>query len=389
MCAPDPARLSRALTAPGLNWDDLLYRADGHGITPLLCGLWRRLELMDRVPAPARSRVEQAYADNAVRNADAGRELHELMERMAEARVESLVLKGLPLIRQLYDDPAERVLYDLDLLAQSVQEAERGYRALLDAGYMPVPTKPGAAVEKHLPSVWRANGFVRREYLFDVTLLRPVEMHLTLWDRNWRGLTLGVLPALWERSRVVDIDGMRVRTLSPEDTCVHLCVHLATHLVEREARLGQASDVARLLLSRASTLDWQYIVQAGDDARVIRLVYLALRVVGALTGAPLPPASILETLAARTPPALRQWAEQQSGNDLLAMDYRRVDLARAYSLTFAAADSWRESASVVRFALLPSRDALRQEYGGDSLLEYARHAGRRGRAYFNARLKRA
>lgn len=381
---PDAAQIRAQLTVPNLDWDDVLYLADGHGITPLLYKLWERLDLLALVPPHAQTRMAQAYRDNATRNTDARREFRELMGMMDKAGVETIVMKGLPLLDLLYPDPAERVLYDFDLLARDETQARRGYEQLLAAGFTPVPQKAGAAVSKHLPSVWRLNGYVRRGYLFDVAQPRPVEMHVTLWDTQWRGLDLLPLPDLWARSRQIQVGDALARVMSLEDTCVHLCMHLATHLVEREARVGQAIDIARLLAKQGTRIDWADVIATSERAHITRFVYLALRAVNTLTGAPLPPQEVMNALRAKTPAGLRTWVEQNGANDLLAMDFRNTDLARAYALTFAAAESWREKARVVRFALLPPMDALQAEYGGRGPWLYARHLEGRGRVYLAA-----
>jgi hypothetical protein len=180
------------------------------------------------------------------------------------------------------------------------------------------------------------------------------------------------------------VDGVAVRVLSAADTLVYLCVHLATHLVEREARVGQAVDIARFLRLHADALDWDAALAAGRAARVSRFVYLALYATERLTGAPLPPPAVLDALRADTPERLREWVERDGATDLLAMDYRVTDLTRAYALTFAAARSWGERARVVRFALLPPMDTLRAEYGGRGPWLYARHLQGRGRVYLAA-----
>lgn len=386
--APDADTVHAALTRSPLDWDDVFYLADGHGITPLLYRIWHTQGILSLIPESARQLLEQAYRDNRTRNEDALRDFRDLCALMENAGVEILVLKGLPLLFQLYPDPAERVLYDFDFLAPDELAARRGYDALGAAGFTPVPTKPGATVQKHLPSLWRANGFVRRGYLFDVAQPRPVEMHLSLWDRHWRGLDVPPLREVWARSERVAVSGMTVRVLSPEDTMIHLCVHLATHLVEREARVGQAIDVARFLAAQGDTLEWDHILEASARAHVSRFVYLALCAVNYLTGAPLPPPTILNPLRTQTPPALRVWVERQGAHDLLALDYRETDLSRAYELTFAATQSWQEKIRVLRFALFPSSDALRAEYGGRSPWLYARRLLQRGRIYLQSLRRR-
>lgn len=387
---PDVGAIRDSLAAPDLDWDDALYLADGHGITPLLLHTWRGLGLDALIPESARARMELAYRDNATRNADARRELLEIWSLLTAADVPVIVLKGLPLIDALYADPALRVLYDFDLLVPA-DRAQAGLAALLAHGFERVPTKPHAYNNKHLPSVWRLNGFQRRGYLFDPAQPRPVELHVALWDSNWRGLSVRPLDDLWPRSRTLSLDGISMRVLSPEDVFLHLCVHLATHIVEREARVGQLLDVALFVQRSGETLDWDRIVQAGRAAGIARLAYLSICAAHALAGAPLPPPDVMRQLAALTPARLREWAEQHAADDLLGMDYRQPDLGRDYALTFAAAKSIAERMGVVRFALFPPLDALAEQYKSPvrvfGIHLYARHILDRGRAYAGSLLR--
>lgn len=376
--------IRKGMTRHDLDWEDVLYLSDGHGITPLLCRLWCVLGVWGLIPESARRRLEQAYADNATRNQDARREFAEILRLMAQAQVQVVVLKGLPLLDELYPDPAERVLYDFDLLTSDTAQARRGVEALIAAGFTPVPTKAGMLVNKHLPSLWRLGGFVRRGYLFDVAQPRPVELHLSLWDTGWRGLDVRPPEGLWSRSRTITFGGEPVRVLDPADTLIHLCVHLATHLIEREARVGQVIDIARLLSRSGAALDWSRIVEASEQAHVSRFVYLSLHASHILTHAPMPPPNVVQLLRGRTPAPLRDWVEQEGAAELLSMDYRQVDLSRAYALTFAATRSWREKAGVLRFALFPPLQALEEEHGRRGRWLYLKHIGGRGRLYLDS-----
>lgn len=382
--APDVDAIREQLARPDLDWEDFIYFADGHGVTPLLFRLWRDSELLELIPKPARARLEQAYADNGRRNRDARGEFAEIIRLMAQAQVQVIVLKGLPLLDELYTDAAERVLYDFDLLTIDAEQARRGFEALSAAGFTPVPTKAGAFVNKHLPSLWREGSFVRRGYLFDVAQPRPVELHLSLWDTGWRGLDVRTPGDLWEHSRIITSGELEVRVLAPADTLLHLCVHLATHLIEREARVGQAIDIARMLARNKDQIDWPRLLETSQQAGVSRFVYLSLHLTHVLTDAPLPPPEVVSVLRRRTPGPLREWVEQNGAADLLAMDFRKTDMSRAYALTFAATQSWREKAGVMRFALFPPLDVLEQEHGHMGRRLYLKHIGGRGRLYLDS-----
>ncbi len=199
---------------------------------------------------------------------------------------------------------------------------------------------------------------------------------------------MGYLDNLWTRSRTIEFDEIPVRVLSPEDTLIHLCVHLATHVVERQARLVQGLDVARFVRGSVDSLDWEYIIQAAKAARVARFVYLALSAVHRLCDAPLPAEPVMQKLGTLTPARLRAYAEEDSADDLMRMDFRRVDLGRAYRLTFGAAESTAEKIGVLRFALFPPLDASSARHHAEpsafAPILYARHIADRTRAYLGS-----
>lgn len=373
--AAPPPDLAERLARPALAWDALLTHADRHSLTPLLAAEWRRAGLWEAVPPAARARLARAHADNGARNAHIRAELVEVQALLDHAGVPQLVLKGWPLVERLYADPAERVLYDHDLLVPA-EHAAAGHAALRAAGFRPLPAKD-AWVEKHLPPLWRNAGYAWDGYLFDPLYPRPVELHIGLWETGWRGLAVRALPDPWLRAVERPVAGVPMRVLGDEDTLVHLAMHFAGHLVEREARLNQLLDVARF--QTAAPLDWNRVLALADAAGVSRFVYAALWLAHALFGAPLPP--VWPALAAAAPPQWRAWLETEGADDTLTSHYQLRGRGQDYRLTFLAAESWRERAGVLRFAALPPLGQLQAKYHlahpWQAALAYPRHVAER------------
>jgi hypothetical protein len=343
-----------------LDWPLLVHHADGHSLTPLLYATWQRAGRLDGIPADIRVRLAQAHADNDRRNQNIRAELLEIDQILSAAGVPHLVLKGWPLVEQLYTHPAQRVLYDHDFLVPP-QRAEAGQQALLRAGFVPLPAKD-EWIEKHLPSVWRNYGYQWDGYLFDPDYPRPVELHVALWERGWRGLAVRSLPHLWATARTEIVAGTPLRLLSREDTLVHLAMHFAGHLIEREARLNQLLDLARFVWREWAALDWPRALARAHVAGVARFVYASLGLAHEIFGAPLPPEAVWQQLAGLTPSAFKHWLAQHGAVDVLTSDYRRRDHGQDYRLTFLAARSWWERAGIVRFALLPPTGQLVKKY---------------------------
>jgi hypothetical protein len=355
-----PADLVTCLAAAnGVDWTALVHHADGHSLTPLLYDLWRQADALEFVPSDIRIRMAQAYADNARRNRCIRQELLEVHQILAEAGVPHLVLKGWPLVERLYVDPAHRVLYDHDFLVP-VDRAQLGHRALQTAGFRRLPAKD-EWVEKHLPPVWRNNGYQWDGYLFDPHYPRPVELHLHLWEQGWRGLQVEQLPHLWRQAQTCPVAGRPMQLLSDEDTLVHLAVHFAGHLIEREPRLNQLLDLARFT-QQAAFLDWERVWAQMTQAKVGRFVYASLWLAHRIFEATLPPANIWQRLASITPPAFRTWLAEHGPADVLTADFRRQEKGKDYHLTFLAANSMVERLGIIRFAALPPMDQLVVKY---------------------------
>lgn len=349
------------LRLPGsVDWSRLAHHADGHSLTPLLYDTWRQAGLLGQIPPDICRRLARAYTDNAARNQHIRAELLEIHQILTQAGVPHLVLKGWPLVEQLYADPAQRVLYDHDFLVPP-EQAEAGHQALKAAGFRPLPGKD-EWVEKHLTPLWRNDEYAWDGYLFDPLYPRPVELHVSLWETGWRGLRVNPLPNPWANARPATVAGAPVSLLSPEDTLLHLAMHFAGHLIEREARLNQLLDLARFGQQAGPALQWEQIVESAAATHTGRFVYASLYLAQQIFGAPLPPEDVWRRLSQAAPSAFKNWLARHGPADVLTSDYRRVEKGKDYQLTFLAAGSLTERVGIMRFAALPPVEQLMKKY---------------------------
>lgn len=372
-----------ALAAAGeVDWAVLLRHADAHTLAPLLYDAWRQAGALDQVPAEPRAQLAKAYADNKLRNSRIRAELLDVHQLLNDAQAPHLVLKGWPLVERLYTDPAQRFMSDQDFLVP-LDRALAGHQALRAAGFRPLPAKD-EWIEKHLPSLWRNDGYHWDGYLYDPDYPRPVELHVRLWELGWRGLGVRDLPDVWARAATRVVAGTPMQVLSDEDTLVHLSMHFAGHLVEREARLNQLLDLARFV-APATALDWGASLRLAEAAGVSRFVYASLWLAREVFAAPCPPHGHWQSLARLTPPAFRRWLEAEGAADVLTSDYRQRSKGQDYRLTFLAARSAAERLGIARFALLPPMGQLAAKYhlrhAWLGPLLYPRHLAERAKAY--------
>jgi hypothetical protein len=171
-------------------------------------------------------------------------QLEEMLRVFAEQQLDILVLKGPPLVRRLYGDPALRPIGDLDLLARP-GDLQRVCSVLISLDYR---AAPGYDSPRDFHALRGYTLIYRRG---DEPL---VELH-------WRPVSLASYQRasspsdLWRRSIHTEIGGKRARLLDPEDELRYLCVHYAAE--HRGKRLIWLIDIARLLQSLPESWEWE------------------------------------------------------------------------------------------------------------------------------------
>lgn len=175
--------------------------------------------------------------------------LCEIVDRLSNAGIVPVLLKGTPLSLFAYDQPWQRPMRDLDLLV-SPEDALDAYELLLSNGFRPVPGQDGdpAALlgERHQLPVLLARD--------DATF---VELHLRLFHDREKDLPVTTI----ERTAL----GRTIRTLTPEGQLLHLVGHAA-----RDHRFDNGPQVIvdLALLWQSETIDPERLP---DLARAVRL----------------------------------------------------------------------------------------------------------------------
>lgn len=245
-----PARASLAgMLADGLDLERLWTLAHLHEVAPLVGS---------NVVAVGGAAVPEAWRDRAVRrrhitlraNGHLATTLGDVLEALGSAGIDAMPVKGLVLAEHLYGDIAARPCADLDVLVRP-RDLDPAREALRSIGFRQRAT-PGykALVHPfHDPAWGRGSGadHVR------------LELHWALWADSERRLgTAG----LWDRAVDATLAGRPIRTLSPEDTLLHLAIHRTRSAL----RLRWVVDVAALLRHHDAALDWDAFLDRATRA---------------------------------------------------------------------------------------------------------------------------
>jgi Uncharacterised nucleotidyltransferase len=198
-------------------------------------------------------------------------ELFRVVDILAAAKIEGVVVKGPVLAVRAFADSSARQYGDVDFLLRSADIA-RASEALVGAGFNP-------SIQAHAIRAQRTPG----QYMFRRAGTGPlIELHS---ERTLRYFPRWLpIEDFFLRNTVVAIDGRSVPALALEDEFVLISIHGAKHFWER---LMWISDVAALVY-RHPAMDWARVRQSAADVGAERMVRVALLLAERMLQVPVP-----------------------------------------------------------------------------------------------------
>lgn len=265
-------------------WERVLRLAGDHDLLPawwsagVARGWWEALpvDALEQVAArfpPGVTQppllLQQAYEANRVRQADLLAQGRTILSRLEAEGITAVPLKGLhTLLAGWWDDPADRVMRDLDVLVPA-DAAERAAGCLTALGYLPFATGHTDEADHELPAVRlpeRAGS---------------VEVHTALLVRRW--------------SAVLAAPGVlgRGAPMTTTDAVIHSIAHAQlqddAHLLGR-LPLRSLHELAVLSWgARADEVDWVAVRVAFRRASAEAALDAHLDLARSLLGAAVPP----------------------------------------------------------------------------------------------------
>ena len=264
---PDTQRLGELLNRCP-DWTRLLALAEQHSLLPLLTQ--RALPISEqRVSAEFRESLQEQQRSHTIFALRLVAELLRVLDRLAAAGVEAVVIKGPALSTRCYGDPCLRQYSDLDLIVRT-QDIGRCTEIMQKLGY-----------EARIPGQAIRAGKIPGEYAFrQASTHLLVEFHTQHTFRYYPRRF--PIERLFERKSGVCVAGREIPALSVEDELILICIHGAKHLWER---LAWVADVAAL---STGTVDWQYAFAAAQDSGAKRMLWIALHLAMDMLGPPIP-----------------------------------------------------------------------------------------------------
>ena len=261
-------------------WNVLLTMAKAQKVLPLLFHRLERLGLQPAVPHETWLEMRKTYSSNIARNLRLYGGLGRIVTFLRAEQIPVIALKGLHLAQIIYRNIALRQIGDMDILVP-LALVRRAWELLVAHGYQ---NPPGHTVDFDMQT--------KHQYHVLLRLIKPrpaaVEMHWSLTRPNEReSLSIGDIQGIWDRSTPIDLGGVKMLGLSPEDLLLHLCLHTSYHH-RFEFGLQPSCDIAWTVDHFGAVLDWELLSQLARKRGWERGVSLALRLAHDVMGARVP-----------------------------------------------------------------------------------------------------
>jgi hypothetical protein len=225
----------------GASADLLVNLALKEGMAGILYKNFLKSEIFEFIDTRLQEKIQSQYYRTIYINLKLNHALKEILSPLDQNEVEVVLLQGIDLLQGTYDDIGLRPLSDIDLWV-----LETNYRKLIpiltSIGYRPDPLYPNTfrkgptVLDIHTHILW-ADRIQARQYLLSK-------------DQNY----------IYQKTRLLEIDGLKARCLDRYDRIIYLSLHLLKHNAER---LIWLVDI-KVLVSDWKALDWEELL---DSAR--------------------------------------------------------------------------------------------------------------------------
>jgi len=251
-----------------MDWEGFRRLAQFHRIEGLS---WEYLSRDQSAVPPSIARtLKEAATAAAIQNLQAISESHRLLVAFSHARIPLLFLKGLTLAAIAYRNPALKSAIDIDLLIDP--EDLRGSAILLrNLGYhLVIPTD---STSEDALRLWHRR---RKESVWVNETGLQIDLHTRAADNA------ALIPAITvqARSQTVEVGGVELPTLAPEELFAYLAVHGAS---SAWFRLKWIADFAGML-HRGPGADIERLYRRSQELAAGRAAGQALLLADALFG---------------------------------------------------------------------------------------------------------
>jgi hypothetical protein len=258
------------------DWNYLIKTIIDRGIGPLL---FKKLPLLSNralIPEQVQTGLQQAYYKTLSRSMILYEAFRKVAEALTAEGIQVIVLKGIYLSEQLYQDIGLRQFSDIDLLVKE-EDGKKCLTILKGMGFKPFDSSVtefiGGQTEivHHTPMV-----------LNDIS----VEIHIRLHRKN-KDYAIKTEDFI-QHAQPVSINRIPVHALQLYDLLIHLCVHLDKHFTGGHVQFTSFNDITNILTIHAGEIEWTVFAKRCGENICEELVFKYLILINKYYNAPIP-----------------------------------------------------------------------------------------------------
>lgn len=259
----DPTREFLLRIPPG-KWRQLDTALAKSPLCLLFFSILKKKDCLEVLPEEIKAKWQGGYYSNLKRNILAVGQIKEIQQALRWGGVEFILLKGLGLAAGLYNDLGVRYSMDIDLLVRK-RDLPKLKTQLEKMDYRLSSPERAGLIEEFGCGDW---GFSRSDGL-------PLDVHWQLCQyERFKGIIRFDEEEIFRRAADIDLEGVRVKTLSDEDLFLYLAMHFG--LVHNFSGLNWLYDLKLIIDKRTESFDWDLLVKKARQANLSKVLYYVL-----------------------------------------------------------------------------------------------------------------
>lgn len=210
----------------------------------------------------------------------------EIIKLFNDNNIDYILIKGITILRHLYDDDTLRAVTDLDFLIRRDQY-HKLVKLLEDRGFY-YPRKEFAAVNLIITrEEFESEGceilFVKDTFPFKTL----IDVNFDLSGFKKRQFVMHMLYPMskfdwFGNTRTIEIDNCKVTCLNLEMSLLHMIYHFSLH--HSFMGLKWLLDICQMIVKYNGVIDWNKFFKTLENANIKRLVGISLGMVSEITG---------------------------------------------------------------------------------------------------------
>jgi len=245
----------QGLMSQNVDIDRLIDTAFQEGLTGFLYKSLMRSGVLDTLGDEHKERLQSFYYNTVVFNVKLLHDLGEVLELLDQENIQVVLLQGIALLPQIYDDVGLRPTTDIDLWVE-----EKDFSALVC-----ILLSQGYQRDTLYPTTFRKGSTILdlRTHILWAGRIKARELLLSTNQET-----------IYNATKALEVDGHQVRCLNEYDQVLYLMLHALKHNVER---LLWLADI-KLLVEDWKHADWQALIdrarELGQEKPVYHILFL-------------------------------------------------------------------------------------------------------------------